>query len=90
MSKNSFDGFLEDAAQKSRQSRGAACGVARFLETIPPESRTQVEEAMQRPEITVSAIVEALEQRRQPEWHLPRAWAFRTHRRGKCSCGRQE
>lgn len=76
-----WDGFTSEVEAYS-VNKGPGCGVGTLLQSLPGEAAESIEAAINRPELTASAINAAL-RRRGAEISI---FTLRRHRRRECSC----
>lgn len=84
---------LEDDAKAASGNRKTRCGVGIMLEEILEEHGEQAVLSVMRTfknhRLTTSSIYAALEKRVEPDY-LPSAYTLGRHRKGACSCPRED
>lgn len=83
-----YDDFLDDAAGDSNPHLKRGCGVGKLLTELGDDA-DQIKAALDRPEITATAIEAAL-RRRSAGKAVPSAFTIGRHRRGVCKCAYTE
>lgn len=83
---NDFEDFIEDAEKASRhQYLRRGCALGGLMEQLSPVELFQVQTALDRKELTSTAIEKVLKARVDP-WRVPSAYTIGRHRRGACKC----
>ena len=74
---------LLDEAKAATPHKGPLCGVGRFLSSLSPEMRTEVNDVLYDPGCTDSGLIAALKLR---GYDPPRTQVWGHHSRGGCKC----
>jgi predicted transcriptional regulator YheO len=72
--------------ESASQNRAPGCSVGTFLNSLPGEAAESIEAALNRPEITTTAIANAISRRTGNQIS---SYTLRRHRRDECSCRRK-
>lgn len=80
-----WDGFVSEAKAGSGFNLGG-CGMGRLLNSMPGEAAEQIEAALNRPDITSTAILKTLKTRIDTDIS---ALTLRRHRNKLCACDKR-
>ena len=74
---------LLDEAKAATPQRGPTCGAGRFMASLSPEMRAEVQECLDDPDVSLTALCVALTGR---GYDPPKNAVWGHHRRGGCKC----